>query len=91
MDPASASAALIHEWGAPGAIIVVLLIAIAWLSANLKDSINGRLIEQKASLDAKYKDSAETRDLLRDLKTAVDASTRTMETAIAVMRVQVKS
>lgn len=89
IDPAAATTSIIAAWGPPGAIIVLLVLAVAWLAANLISSFNARIAENKAMMEAKFKDSIDMRDVMRDLKTAVDASTRTMETAVAVMKAKV--
>lgn len=93
VDPASAFAALISTWGAPGALIVLLIIGCGWLAWWLRNSHRERLAdaqkrndELRADLIEKYKDAEATRDILRELKGSIDLNTRTIETTLDVLR-----
>lgn len=86
VDPGVATAALVAQWGAPGAIIVVLLIAVGWLAWWLYGSYRDRLADVKADLAEKYKDAEATREVLKELKGSIDLNTRTLETALSVLK-----
>lgn len=86
IDPGAATASIIATWGAPGAIIVLLIIAVGWLAWWLYSSHKERVADLRADLEAKYKDAEETRDVLRELKGSIDLNTKTIETAFAVLK-----
>jgi len=87
VDPA-VTTSIIAAWGAPGAIILILLGAVVWLAMNLKVSYQDRHEETKNLLSEKYKESADTVEVLRDLKGSIDASRATMEATLEVLKLQ---
>lgn len=96
VDPSSAFATLLAAWGAPGAILVLLIIALGWAVWWLRQSHKERLedakqrnAELRADLAEKYKDAEETREVLRELRGSIDLNTRTLETALTVLRAKV--
>ena len=70
---ASLTAPVIAQWGAYGVILIVLFLCLGWAVRELRNSDKERLGDLKDMLAAKYKDSAENSQNLRDLKTAIDA------------------
>lgn len=78
--------ALVATYGLPGIVIAVLLVAVWWLATNLLSSLKDRQVTTEKYLDQKYKDSADMLEVLRNLRSSIDVSVRTMETAMAVLK-----
>ena len=75
MDPSTLAltAPVIATWGAYGVILIVLVIAIAYLGRRLIESYRDRLAENRDLLTSSIKTNAEVAQALRDMKTTVDA------------------
>jgi hypothetical protein len=88
MNPVDPSKALdtIASQGVLGAIIVILLIAVGFLSWWLVSSFKERIAENKVMLEDKYKDAEQTRQVLRELKGSIDINTTAMNTMVAVVQ-----
>lgn len=74
------------ERGILGACVVVLLVAVGFLSWWLISSFKDRIAENKQMLEDKYKDAEQTRQVLRELKGSIDINTTAMNTVVAVMQ-----
>lgn len=86
VDPAPAFSKLLEQWGAPGAVIVLLIIAVGFLAWWLVSSYRDRLEEVKKDLSDKYKDAEDGRAILRELKSAIEANTAAMNATVAVLK-----
>lgn len=86
LDPTKATDAIITQWGVAGALIVLLIIAVGFLAVWLMNSFKARIEENKALLEEKYKDAEQTRQVLRELKGAIDINTTAMNTMVAVVQ-----
>jgi hypothetical protein len=78
--------ALVGTYGLPGIVIAVLLVAVWWLSTNLLAALKAQQVMTEKYLDQKYKDSADMLEVLRNLRTSMDVTVRTMETAMSVLK-----
>lgn len=87
VDPNVANS-ILAAWGAPGAIILILLGGFVWTAMKLLASFNERHAELKELLESKYKESADTVEVLRDLRTSIDAQSKTMDATIAILQAQ---
>ena len=70
---ATLTAPVIAQWGAYGVILIVLFLCLGWALKELLGSHKERMADLKEMLSQKYKDSAESAQTQRDLKTAIDA------------------
>ena len=70
---ASLTAPVVAQWGGYGVILIVLFLALAWTVQQLIGSQRDRMSDLKVMLEAKYKDSAEAAQNMRELKNAIDA------------------
>lgn len=64
---------IIAQWGAYGVILIVLFLCFGWAVKELLASHKERMADLKEMLAARYKDSADSSQNLRDLKVAIDA------------------
>lgn len=87
IDP-NVAGSILATWGAPGALILIELGAIVYLYFNIIASYKDRLEESKGFITELLKESAATADVLKDLKLGIDASVKTMEATIAVLKAQ---
>lgn len=87
IDP-NITGTLISTWGAPGALMLLMLGAIVYLFMNLLASYKDRHEESKNMITEMLKDSASNAEVLKDLKSSIDAMSKTMEATIAVLRAQ---
>lgn len=73
MDGASLAAPIIATWGVYGVILVVLFLMLVYVAKLLFNSYAERMTDLRDMLKDTLKNSAETAQALRDLKTTVDA------------------
>lgn len=73
MDATTLAAPVIATWGVYGVILIVAVIAIVFLAKALLGSYKERLAETRETLTLTLKNSADTAQALRDMKTTVDA------------------
>lgn len=82
----TAAATLITTWGVYGVVLLVFIAISGLLGWWLYSILRGQNEQIRKDLEAKYNDAAAGRDVLRELKTALDMNTRAIETAIAFLR-----
>jgi hypothetical protein len=80
---------LVNTYGLPGIVIAILLVAVVWLATNLRASYQDRIAQAEKYLDATYKQQADMLEVLRNLKSSIEVSVNTMNTAMAVLKSKV--